>query len=178
MLFTVTLRSCLGNDVRHLADRTGNFKSQGGETSRGDRETRPRSSRRSVQEDRRRGSKVIIAALHALADIQTGLDTIDTSQKPRFPNLPGHSRAVPGSGIYRSTTLRPSEIVLYPANERAVFSERGPEMGIGPNVAHICVFRSALAAPASCLGFSGLARSAAALRCCAYRAPFFGRTRW
>ena len=29
LLFTVTLRSCLGNDVRHLADRTGNFKSQG-----------------------------------------------------------------------------------------------------------------------------------------------------
>ena len=66
---------------------------------------------------------------------------IDTSQKPRFPNLPDPSGARIGSGNSRYFTLRQSEVVRYRANERAVFSESGPKMGLCPNVAHICVFR-------------------------------------
>ena len=40
---------------------------------------------------------------------------IDTSQKPRFPNLSGHSRAGQALEIPGSLTLRPGEIVPHPA---------------------------------------------------------------
>lgn len=43
-------------------------------------------------------------------------------QKPRFPHLPGHSRAVSGSGNSRSFPLRPGESGPEAANTRGTLA--------------------------------------------------------